>query len=1857
MADFLKTRTDLQQSRTDTDAARLSLGTSSYRLKLLQEEMATLERQKSDNNGDYRQREIELNEKIAAEKEQQKNLQATYSSATGKQSKFENAFRAFDDPRVALDSFFFNNTPFFLFPLRIETRFKSKGDQAQLWVRVYPDECMVDSFEPLLSANEVNNAARFWAEFYSAGTSPDPSNPDPAVLKLQKAAWALLVSACGDGRAAWITSQLKPDVAKSVFPLRSDKTVILAIATDSWNPAAQPAIFDLFQKLWFANGNDKLVKKIKDDFNAANPTLDADKIIDTYRPVNFDEPLPSAITKREDADLKIAVAVFDDLAGKAGKKNSWSQPSRVNLMPERLGFIRFKNNAAMDPLFGNTIPFPLTTSPDPDPGAGDQLKQTPQGDIEFAESIRWLADFEQAVKIGMGIVIDLARDEENGFERLLVLGVRISSDAADGRKQLENLFEHHYYSKKGFTLLPQGTPTNNTGSSDSGYTGRDNPDQTFDQYFNGKAGFQETDEINLKSDGQWFAEWLGLDYEIFKKVLHSDARDQADCRNLNTALWPATMGYVMGSLMEGGFSSETFLLTRDFFSEFVSGRGPVPAIRIGDQPYGILPTAPFRRLQWMKAVPQVAALDASYFSFLDKLYNLLLNIDADWNKNFLGKVPFVGRATETPYQDLLDILVLNPNSVEFHRRYLESLIELKNKVSLIKPDYAFNKSIVDDALKLLKNLGYATEIMPQSAALLGMPWQLPVQLIDDQPLSEENGIRAYTADKKNYLEALILQASKSEDALRTGEGLSEQPIAELYRLLKYALELGYHRSAVDAGDALNAFSAEKLAVMRTEQPFVHQEFKKEVAESRYAVLYATVPAISTTKTVSAFIRDSLFQAEIPVFSMYLAEQLKALDSLKNASTARLERAFVEHLDCCSYRADSWKTGVVTAALAGMRNNRAGASVKERRTGIYLGAFGWLENVSPEKDKVLTPKQIPDDVLDDFNPDRTRQFVTDAANEGYIHAPSLNQGVTAAVLRNGYISHGKPDANNVLAVNLSSERIRLALSVIEGIQGGQSLAALLGYHFERTLHERADLTAQKIDSYVYAIRKLFPLNANKLKETALNNNSDPSVDPQKVPITAIEARNVVDGSNLANFVKTQTGANKAYPFGLALPGANNDIAAAITGTVNAIIDVADAIGDLGMAESVHQVVMGNVDRASGVLESYSKGNYPQTPDVIKTPRSGPTMTHRVAIPFNYVALDAAASPRAQSEPSVNHWLMTVLPKLNDVVCVCSYTKRGSGLDDTIEISLQDIGLDPLDLLYMIDALDTGALNELDDRLLFQIHTTADPAIEHNISLNYIAEPLTAGKFSVFQVMPLLKSLRALIVEAKPLGVGDVSLPNEVDKKSLPAPELESNRTKGLADKLKADLAAAAAPGGILDELRALPDLVTITEPQMEAVRANADVTLRRIAALLLTLGSYGIPQTGIGGLYAQQQQWYLSLKKKVADLADRWKKKSNDYDVLVTDLPLTEEKLLNLERLISTSTTPGVTLPIVAAKKNLFDIELAKLDAIVATRFATVFDLVTAIRLVNTAPFDSAPLDISPELRQVPLFIYDQQARLKSLTDDLLNKKIPKLDDMLTALPGLSPADQAKQIEAAAQLILGEHFKMFPRFAMPPALGAELANSWNDTDSLLDYLKNTSGYFNPTEDWLHGVARVHEKMKHFENCILLREAFGLNAAAFGMHPVQLPYKSAGYYWMAMAFPPDKVDMEKENTLLYTAFTNNAAVPPNEICGALADEWTEIIPATQETTGVTFHYDRPSCEAPQAMLLVTPAQFSGNWQWNDLVASLLYTMDAAKTRAIQPDYFKGTAYATLLPAVIGAESTHPYSIVLDNRIHYAAEIQGS
>ena len=99
--------------------------------------------------------------------------------------------------------------------------------------------------------------------------------------------------------------------------------------------------------------------------------------------------------------------------------------------------------------------------------------------------------------------------------------------------------------------------------------------------------------------------------------------------------------------------------------------------------------------------------------------------------------------------------------------------------------------------------------------------------------------------------------------------------------------------------------------------------------------------------------------------------------------------------------------------------------------------------------------------------------------------------------------------------------------IEGIRAGQSLGALLGYQFERGLHDRhgagrgRQVHLQAAQGVPAARRP-----ARSRRKTA-----------EGVPIEAIEARNVVDGLALVEHMQARPG-NATYPFGTAdLPAAD------------------------------------------------------------------------------------------------------------------------------------------------------------------------------------------------------------------------------------------------------------------------------------------------------------------------------------------------------------------------------------------------------------------------------------------------------------------------------------------------------------------------------------------------------------------------------------------------------------------------------------------------------------------------------------------------------------------------------------------------
>ena len=231
------------------------------------------------------------------------------------------------------------------------------------------------------------------------------------------------------------------------------------------------------------------------------------------------------------------------------------------------------------------------------------------------------------------------------------------------------------------------------------------------------------------------------------------------------------------------------------------------------------------------------------------------------------------------------------------------------------------------------------------------------------------------------------------------------------------------------------------------------------------------------------------------------------------------------------------------------------------------------------------------------------------------------------------------------------------------------------------------------------------------------------------------------------------------------------------------------------------------------------------------------------------------------------------------------------------------------------------------------------------------------------------------------------------------------------------------------------------------------------------------------------------------------------------------------------------------------------------------------------------------------------------------------------------------LQAAAKALLGADFRLLPEFSPSPAQADEWANALADSTSgaLTQYLTTTANIDFPVDEWLYGIARVRPNMRSWEQAVILAGAFGRMEPS--LLPAQFPYE-AGAPWLALPYPPDyTLDGDR---LLYTAHYVKPFDKTARQCGLLIDEWTEVIPAVNRTTGLTFNFDRPNNEPPQAILLVTPATASGAWQWDDLVGALNETLELSKKRALEPIHIDNTAYSRFLPATVMAATLYGISI---------------
>jgi hypothetical protein len=1759
------------------------------------------------------------------------------------------AFAEHSDPRhqlTRLDDGF----PILLFPVRLETRFGSVADAAtgaqrpQLWVRIYPDTCLIDTFEAELADVEVDSGRAYWKGIWRAG----------GVEADERSAWAGLVGSHGSGRAGWIVDTYRPANEADRPTKAATSDIILVVATEAALSAAERAAVAAFWRAyWLADGAKAAEQAARAALDAAVGNARATELVELTRPFNLGDR-PALPLRKTDVAVSVAFVVLPPVATRA---STWAQAPRVDLLPDRFVLVADAGAEHVE-LIGSPVATPLFTGPDPFAAPADQFG--PDGDdLSIPDELLWLSDFGRAVDVGMGFRVDLTPTQaERGFDRLVVLGVRLSADEKKGEDELRTLLDGHRRGRSGFSLVTQGTPTNNTEEQPSGFTHGDDPNASFDDRKQGSLFTIESDP-RRKQDGQWLAELLGIDPASLAHVRHAGGYDQRDARAMQTLLWPATIGYFLETMLAppldgdrepppGLVSDADIARTRWFFTNYVSGRGALPAVRIGAQPYGILPTTAFSRISWLAPhgpVLVAGPLDA-FRDYLRRLHQLLDLAEADWEA-LLPQVAAVGHGGDA-HQALLGILGLHPNSAEFHSRYAETRDHVFNQLNLLGLGGIIIRLLLiaglDNAANaLLARLGADTELHPAILDLffLGSQNALLGELVDDRPLSETEPVREWTNDHRNYLRWLADAARTSLDVLRTQSGFVDDtpPRALLYILARHALILGYHQS----GRALHVsagFADSVIAAMRREPAFIHVDPQAPVSESRWQPLYKNEPAISPGEpwTVAAQIAHVL---PVAPETQELREQLEALDLLTDTSTARLERALVEHADTCAYRLDAWRLGFPRLQLEHMRATRRdddgdGQEDGGTRRGVFLGAYAWLESVKPDRSE-LTAVHLPDDLATVFHPEADPPLLRDSTNGGFVHAPSLNHAVTAAVLRNGYLTHASSGDRDALAVNLSSDRVRLALDVLEGIRQGQSLGALLGYRLERGLHDRHG--AIEVDRFVFALRKAFPLRADRLSSTAT---------PEGVAIEAVEARNVVDGVRLVQHVES-TG-QRSYPFGLSgLPSASNAERAAIDAEVKGLRDVNDALGDLALAEGVHQAVQGNFERAAGTLTTFTTGNHPPEPDVTRTPATGVTLTHRVGLQLRpgLAAPTANPTPRSIAEPALNAWLDGLLPDFAQVACRVVWRDSATGAGQPVSVTLQALRLQPLDLIELLRPQDELAISELDARVLLRAAAVAMPRPDAVPEILYLERGGAA--FSFWEVAALVGHLRSLVVAARPLRPGDVSLPTEATKRLDEAVTVDEARVvavRGLSQTVAADATAYLGTLQLLlDDLPArLPDLV-----------AGIDDFLDDAVALLERGARFGVPRTVWTFAETWRRERYTELVARLRARVAAWDDRlvrfgtlRDAYDALPLATPNDERfaALQQMESVLSTTLQPLPADPATlrTSLDTLHDTFFARrndLHDVAEGVLQSLSDLYAAVAsLLPLTAFDADPFELSALDDAIAAFARELAAAVKSMRDEIERRNVAA-QDALTLAGTLAPGSaHVKAVQDAAKALLGEQFLLVPEFTLTPAQGAEWQQALTASGSLLAHLTSPAADPRipfPVDEWLNGTARVRTPLRHFEQASIMAEALG--ATEPELVPIQLPH-TPGEGWLALNFAAGQsVTGER---LLYTAHYTTAFNPAGRQCGLLFDEWTEVVPGSEQSTGLTFNYDRPNCEAPQSFLLVTPATWDGGWQWDDLVEALYDTLRLAKVRAIEPDQIDTTAYARFLPATVMASTTRGISI---------------
>jgi hypothetical protein len=731
---------------------------------------------------------------------------------------------------------------------------------------------------------------------------------------------------------------------------------------------------------------------------------------------------------------------------------------------------------------------------------------------------RWWMSFKEAVNVGLGAQIDLGARADD-IDALYVIGL--------GGGDPAGLFGAHR-DDGSLSLLTLGEATNAVDGEPAADLARDA--ETWRRLITdpGTAA-AGTEAVSFALTGR---------PDALKPLPGADSDPQAIGRALVAALWASVFGHGLKDVLGLGprvHDAGVWAL------ENLCPEGPVPPIRIGDQPYGIVPVT---SLAAWKPAPGDPPVEEAMRPSLERL-----------RASCAAAAEKRGTAVGADTDRLLELLSATPSSFGYSWRWMLPLALVHGL------GWAYGTGTLwADEVKwwdtvAAQVLSYPVAPHPRYTAI-GFPQDLAIPLVEPDNL--EQGLRLEDVLKKIAAAPPGLLVSGRELFRRMPNSL----LVRLILMARILTAAEVHRKGT--GDLL-------------EPPFV---------ATTVASVIHTATAQMTPADLGGDPQSMLFEAA-----------RAGTKELTSFPYDVIERAFRAVLDTASHRLDPWVTGFAWRRL------RALASPE-----FQLGAYGWVDSPAPRAPA--------------FDPE-------------LLHAPSQEQALTAAILRDRNLSDDEPARWHM---DLHSDRVRVADALAAEVRLGAHLSEALGRAVERAVGGR---------TAVENLRTNFPIR------------------------TEHGGRRVCDGpAVLAQFADDPSvlGLTAGQLAGLA-----------------PLAEALDAYGDLLVADAVFDVVSGRGEVAGASMDAAAGLSVPPVLDVIRTQREGRAVTTSLltALPDAAApAVGADSSPGRIADAAVAAFLDTAFGAAASSAWTWDLIDDGGGVIGSI--SLDDLGLAPIDTVGLAPA---------------------------------------------------------------------------------------------------------------------------------------------------------------------------------------------------------------------------------------------------------------------------------------------------------------------------------------------------------------------------------------------------------------------------------------------------------------------------------------------------------------------------------------------------------------------------------------------